>query len=453
RAITKRVAFVWSPNSANEYPFAATIPTNKTEATALDTNNNGVLDNGDDPFTPYWPGSEWVDWAGISLYWKGNPSSGTPPHDNSAPPSDYWTQMVQGGPDGSNASFPFYTMFSEKYDLPLVMSEGGAAFALFQAPSNTSLPVGAGQTTILKTFWRSYLNTTFFFTFPKAKMFMNFEFVKYDEDAVTGEDNGVTRDYRITWNSDSLAAFQSDIAALSSTLQWAVAFVAGVDPLTIGGGQTPQSGTSSSSSSSGSSASSSGTTAKSGSGGKGHMSVPTSSYCNSSNSFCVGVTASSVSGKATITVNSTNVGGWAGVSFGTSTMGGATGPAYIGWHDGSNDAVVSQRQLASHVMPTYEATVTSSTAAGAAAAGGVLQFAFDVDAAQFEGVAAVQSIYATSPSAPATPSNPASDFTQHTDHGPFVTTPAATTKSAAKSTPKSVVAVATVTAILAMLFM
>ncbi|KAJ3131515.1 hypothetical protein HK100_006287, partial [Physocladia obscura] len=264
RAITNRVAFVWSPNSANEYPFAATIPTNKTEATALDTNNNGVLDNGDDPFTPYWPGSEWVDWVGISLYWKGNPSSGTPPHDNSASPSDYWTQMVQGGPDGSNASFPFYTMFAAKYDLPLVMSEGGAAFALFQAPSSATLPVGAGQTTILQTFWRSYLNATFFSTFPKAKMFMNFEFVKYDEDSVTGEDNGVTRDYRITWNSDSLAAFQSDIAALSSTLQWAVTFVAGVDPLTIGGGQTPQSGASSSSSSgSGSSTAKSGSVRKS----------------------------------------------------------------------------------------------------------------------------------------------------------------------------------------------
>ncbi|KAJ3090295.1 hypothetical protein HK100_007493, partial [Physocladia obscura] len=180
------------------------------------------------------------------------------------------------------------------------------------------------------------------------------------------------------------------------------------------------------------------------------MSVPTTSYCTSSNSFCVGVKASTVSGKATITVNSTNVAGWAGVSFGTTTMGGATGPAYIGWHDSTNTAVVSQRQLASHVLPTYEATLTSSTATGAAATGNVLQFAFDVAAAQFEGVTSLSAIYGTSDAAPSTPSSASSAFTQHTDYGSFTlalssasASPSASstsTKSAA-NTSKTLVAV------------
>ncbi|KAJ3124405.1 hypothetical protein HK100_011245 [Physocladia obscura] len=250
RAVTNRVAFVWSPNSGNLYPFGATKPSNATEAAALDTNNNGELDNGDDPYTPYWPGAEYVDWVGISLYWKGNIDTGTPPHDNSASPTDYWTQMVQGGPDGSNTAFPFYTMFADKYSIPLVMSEGGAAFALFQGPTNTTLPVNAGQITIEQTFWRSYLSTTVFSTYPKAKMFFNFEYAKYDEDATKDAqgnyiDDGVTRDYRITWDPSTLAAFKSDVASLSSTLQWAVNFVGGIDPLTIAGGQTPQSSTAS----------------------------------------------------------------------------------------------------------------------------------------------------------------------------------------------------------------
>ncbi|KAJ3069364.1 hypothetical protein HDU98_007605 [Podochytrium sp. JEL0797] len=241
RTVTNRVSFVWAPNAANLYPFGTPLPT--AEITNLDTNKNGILDFGDDPFTPYWPGSAYVDWVGISLYWKGNPNSGTPPHDNSACPATYWTDMVQGGGlYGSNASFPFYTMFAQGYNKPLVMPEGGAAYALYQTPSTTLLPPGAGQTVIAQTFWRSYLNTAFFAQFPKAKMFINFEYQKINEDPMNHatNNNGITRDYRITWNPPTLAALQADLAGFSTRFQWAVKFVAGVDPLTIGGGQTPQ---------------------------------------------------------------------------------------------------------------------------------------------------------------------------------------------------------------------
>ncbi|KAJ3344722.1 hypothetical protein HDU83_004922 [Entophlyctis luteolus] len=237
RAITKRVAFVWSPNASNGYPYGASLPSNSADATALNTNKDSALTSSDDPFTPYWPGSDYVDWVGISLYWKGNPSTAYPLHDNSAPPSDIWTEMVQGGGVGGNSTFPFYTMFAEQYTKPLVMSEGGSGFALSQGSSDTAVPANAGQLAVEQGFWKSYLNTTFLSIFPKAKMFINFEFVKILEDNSTSNpNNGVNRDYRITWNSDVLAAFKSDIAALSSTIQWAGAFVAGLDPLTIGGG-------------------------------------------------------------------------------------------------------------------------------------------------------------------------------------------------------------------------
>lgn len=35
---------------------------------ALDTNRNGQLDGGDDPYSPWYPGDDLVDWIGISLY-------------------------------------------------------------------------------------------------------------------------------------------------------------------------------------------------------------------------------------------------------------------------------------------------------------------------------------------------------------------------------------------------
>ncbi|KAJ3066563.1 hypothetical protein HDU99_003811, partial [Rhizoclosmatium hyalinum] len=173
RSVTERVSFVWAPNAADSYPFGA--PLGAYELSALDTNKNGRLDYNDDPFSPYWPGEDYVDWVGISLYWKGDPSTQYPLHDNSVCPSNYWEQMVQGGPLGSNEAFPFYDMFAKKYNKPLVMPEGGASFSLTQQPSPDPLPVGAGRVNILQGFWRSYLNPTFFRKFPKAKMFINFE--------------------------------------------------------------------------------------------------------------------------------------------------------------------------------------------------------------------------------------------------------------------------------------
>jgi hypothetical protein len=64
-------ALVWSPNEASGYPYPGgpyTPRSGDPEFTALDTNRNGQIDNGDDPFMPYWPGDEFVDWIGMSLY-------------------------------------------------------------------------------------------------------------------------------------------------------------------------------------------------------------------------------------------------------------------------------------------------------------------------------------------------------------------------------------------------
>ncbi|KAJ3021118.1 UNVERIFIED_CONTAM: hypothetical protein HDU68_009793 [Siphonaria sp. JEL0065] len=235
RKVTNRVAFVWAPNAGNNYPFGG--PLAAAEISVLDTNKNGQLDLGDDPFTAYWPGSEYVDWVGLSLYWKGDATTGTPPHDNSVNPATYWEQMVQGGGNfGVNQAYPFYDMFAKTYNKPLMMPEGGAAFALSQSPSNTTLPAGAGRTAVLQAFWKSYLSVLP--KYPKAKMFINFEFIKILEDPVPGAavNNGVTRDYRITWDADTLAAFKSDVAALGAgAVAWANPFVGGTDPLTIGG--------------------------------------------------------------------------------------------------------------------------------------------------------------------------------------------------------------------------
>ncbi|ORY48554.1 hypothetical protein BCR33DRAFT_714314 [Rhizoclosmatium globosum] len=151
RKVTNRVSFVWAPNAANNYPFGGVIAgTSAADFAALDTNNDQKITIDDDPFTPYWPG---------------DPNTGTPPHDNSVCPTNYFEMMVQGSAQVYvNPAYPFYDMFAKKYNKPF--------------PSTAALPVGAGQVAIEQGFWQTYLNQAFFTKFPKAKMFINFEYVK-----------------------------------------------------------------------------------------------------------------------------------------------------------------------------------------------------------------------------------------------------------------------------------
>lgn len=61
------------------------LPANVSEATALDTNNDGQLSPLDSPFEAYYPGDEYVDWVGLSVYYKGPNSQNI----NVAQPSGY----------------------------------------------------------------------------------------------------------------------------------------------------------------------------------------------------------------------------------------------------------------------------------------------------------------------------------------------------------------------------
>lgn len=38
---------------------------------ALDTNDDGWVDMADDPYTPFYPGDQWVDWVGLNMYHMG----------------------------------------------------------------------------------------------------------------------------------------------------------------------------------------------------------------------------------------------------------------------------------------------------------------------------------------------------------------------------------------------
>ncbi|KAH9254905.1 hypothetical protein BASA84_001698 [Batrachochytrium salamandrivorans] len=77
--ITNSTAMVWSPVSGLNYPFrdGRYAPTRgDVRYRLLDTNKDGILSNDDDPFLPYYPGDDAVDWVGISLlYTSPTPSA------------------------------------------------------------------------------------------------------------------------------------------------------------------------------------------------------------------------------------------------------------------------------------------------------------------------------------------------------------------------------------------
>ncbi|KAL7754308.1 hypothetical protein RI367_000289 [Sorochytrium milnesiophthora] len=74
-SVTSMTQFIWAPNDAKGYPFGVSDPRMPAHGTpefaALDDNNNGVFGPGDGGYAPFFPGVEYVDWIGLSLFWYG----------------------------------------------------------------------------------------------------------------------------------------------------------------------------------------------------------------------------------------------------------------------------------------------------------------------------------------------------------------------------------------------
>ena len=63
-----------TPFTPQSGTLTARTAANATEFAALDTNKDGTFNERDDPYSPYYPGNEFVDWVGSSIYYYGNVS-------------------------------------------------------------------------------------------------------------------------------------------------------------------------------------------------------------------------------------------------------------------------------------------------------------------------------------------------------------------------------------------
>ncbi|KAJ3172990.1 hypothetical protein HDU88_004449 [Geranomyces variabilis] len=252
-----KIAFLWSPNSSNGYPFlgGAHQPVNATAIlTHLDTNKDGKFDMWDDPYSPYYPGDEFVSWTGLSMYHYGK---AYPWVDNVLPPAGVFEAMLTGQVNYANGNYGvynFYSMFAgdgRGQNVTTPVSAGGKPFMISETAAvfhqgylkpgqsfdqATYLYPGPGILAIKQNWWRQIFNQTLFAQFPKLKGICFFEFRKQEEETlrefrVLGDH--LTGNFSSADENTVASAFVADVKEYESKIRWAApagkAGVASVD--------------------------------------------------------------------------------------------------------------------------------------------------------------------------------------------------------------------------------
>ncbi|KAL2911708.1 hypothetical protein HK105_208809 [Polyrhizophydium stewartii] len=208
RQYTNMTAMVWAPNLGVTYPFidtgsVSTLPTAASDPTnfaLLDTNGDGKITSLDDPYGPYYPGDEYVDWVGLSLYWYPDATTGY----NAVPPSGYFTDMLHGSGTNALNSNPllandnglhdFYGRFAHAKSKPFLLPETSAPYI-----SSQTLSGSVTELAIKQTWWQQIFVAAK--DMPLFKIAVFFEELKVDDQV---------RDWRMLANSTVRPAFLAD---------------------------------------------------------------------------------------------------------------------------------------------------------------------------------------------------------------------------------------------------
>jgi hypothetical protein len=167
-------AMVWAPNYGGGYPFIGgpfEIQSEHPDFLLLDTNQDGKLDMNDDPYSPYYPGDDAVDWAGMTIYHWGN---AYPWGENELPEEDQFIAQLSGnynGLNGDNSALPdFYEVYYLEHGKPIAIPETAALF-------NTARQ-GSRELAIKQSWWRQVLNADLLSSYSGIQMINWFEWKK-----------------------------------------------------------------------------------------------------------------------------------------------------------------------------------------------------------------------------------------------------------------------------------
>jgi hypothetical protein len=191
-------AMLWAPNYGGGYPFAAgRYPARPGTADfmGLDTNADGRLDRTDDPYAPYYPGDEWVDWVGMSFYHWG---AAYPWGENESPEPHKFVAQLTGtyfGAGGDETATPdFYAQYAVGHNKPLAIPETAA----FYQPGLK----GTGEAAIKAPWIAQVFSVDVAERFPRLRMINWFEWRKAE-----AEVGGAMIDWRASGDATLAANF------------------------------------------------------------------------------------------------------------------------------------------------------------------------------------------------------------------------------------------------------
>ncbi|KAJ3306951.1 hypothetical protein HDV03_003276 [Kappamyces sp. JEL0829] len=228
RSRTNMTAMVWGPNIGITYPFttpnalsaAPTLATDPVNFRALDTNNDGVINNSDDPYGPYYPGDDYVDWVGMSLYWYPGYQTGY----NVLPPSTYfYDQLRANGPTMDLVNAPrngdplldFYERFVVQKGKPMMIPESSAPYT--PNATNDGRNGNYDSAAIKSAWYGQILSDSTYKNLTRLKMVTQFEERKADG-------NGLVEDWRVLADPATLSSFKSLLSQQRSHVDFATDF-------------------------------------------------------------------------------------------------------------------------------------------------------------------------------------------------------------------------------------
>lgn len=198
-ALAPGSAMMWAPNYGGGYPFTGgqfqAAPGSRA-ASLLDTNGDGSVTGADDPYAPYWPGTKYVDWVGMSLYHWG---SRYPWGENERPEAGKFEALLRGtyrGKAGDEREVPdFYDRYGTRLGLPVAVTETAAFYR----------PGGGGQKAlaIKSDWWRQVLAADHETALPLLKMINWFEWKKLEPEV------GARVDWTVTRNPGTLVGLRA----------------------------------------------------------------------------------------------------------------------------------------------------------------------------------------------------------------------------------------------------
>lgn len=185
---------LWAPNTGLGYPFHGgryEAPPGTVAARALDTNGDGTVSAADDPYAPYWPGDDAVDWVGMSVYHFGNTY---PWGANVVPLAGAFDSLLTGRGSGQP---DFYATWAAGHHKPMAIVETAALWR----PSGG----GASELSIKQGWWRQVFSKATIDHFPDIRLIGWFDWKKQEAEVKD------VVDWRVSGNPTVTTAFFDDL--------------------------------------------------------------------------------------------------------------------------------------------------------------------------------------------------------------------------------------------------